>query len=52
MTAKKLINELKKIIEQYNRDIDVNILLDKDNVKELEKVNYNPRYGGDGIILN
>ena len=56
MTAKKLISELKKIIKQYDRvslgeDIDVNILIDRDSVKELKKVSYNPRYGGDGIIL-
>ena len=51
MTAKKLISELKKIIKQYDEYVEVNILIEKDYIKELKSVNYNPRYGGDGIVL-
>lgn len=51
MKAKKLIVELYKIVRQHGKDIDVNILIDKNNVKGLDKVDYNPRFGGDGIVL-
>ena len=50
MKAKEVIRELKKIIKQ-NGDRDVNILIEKDYIKELKSVNYNPNYGGDGIVL-
>ena len=50
MKAKKLIKELRKIIKEQDRDIEISILVDN-YIVNLERVTYNPKYGGDGIIL-